>query len=1278
MSQQQRVRPQVRNQIDQAIQSNVQAKSPRSGIGLVIPTNGRYRTLYDKNGITAAGRYYYSKTGLPEPGKFDFQQDSIRKGRSQFISLLDGSQKKISTWDNVNREWKLTALGRTFYSKAVDRFVVLFPVRIQLTRINGSIFEREDFMPSTSIESLGEIEVPRSLGENQQRTRVAQIERTWRDQQPTIEGEKVLLAGYETFLLDTSRPIQYNKLSVTQAGDVEAVMHRPLRDGKPWNFHGLDGICPESLHQTEDSCVSYQLSRYIRVKGEAPWTQVQIAEMLLDVTEELYENDPENDPYDGEAVSKIGFTAAAITQLCRDLCVPIHIKWGDCKIESYIPERPEYEAVALYIWGDHCFTVADAAVKKAIIKERIGEAKADDHEVLATIARRTNVTPASQYWETYTKLQPGHFSSSDLMQIRADLLRDGICPRLKLSGTGVIRELRYNDCFVHAWPHEAHICLKFLEEYGKTRHHSIAYRGESLATFGQMIFDDLNRQCDRPFLTKEVKKELCGRQNGKCAHCGDERIDQVDHQIPRGANCHGADSIANYNYLCLTCHREKTQQDHQRMNVEDPNCYLSRFNQETFEGFVKSRKPTQVVCNLHEAVDELKCMEIDVRSCRLNGIVEGNVHDIPVFSPLDEFTKPVEGIIADYSWVDLGAIKSPLTSYIYDGSRWYDRATVQFMFEIGICKWRNIKLSFSATCHRPASDLSSKLKRMQKVWYEVGSTFQGVTWAGAKAQKKDTRELLAKTAMLSMLGSWGRTSNYRHSMVTTSHPDDVPWCGEVSSRPTPGSETTTSGYVFHDYSWKQEVLSLGSFLPLNLIGRSQERLQVARALCVVRRYMEPRNMLSIQVDGLYVQPANRDFKKLQNEIKRLRYCDLHTISPPLIRSVNHVRQDASKSTELVYKANECQPRFPGGVLKVAADHVDPPYHDELTWTTYTEPKHGPDEFLEQILDHVNMGKSFSCLGSPGVGKTWVLAKVKEQLEELNQKVVCLAPTHAAARLLPSGDTIHHFVSKYAMRGAFKGWILLDEVSMCGLGLLAALDQLRMNGTKICTFGDWQQLPPHPESNSWRGQPVCATAFQQSRLYKSWSDCTCFELTRCRRSDEAHFEFYTSLPQNLSKAIKESRKRYLEKDEADLHVTMSHRKRRVISTAKQAQAAVGKECVEIPGGDDPKFQCFVGTRVVGNSTCGKIVNGGRYTVTCIGQERVCLKDEMTDDEFEVSLDNVSKHCILAWALCYPKVQGCTERGTVMLHDMASPYLKRCHLYVGLSRVTDGSNVYISSD
>ena len=92
--------------------------------------------------------------------------------------------------------------------------------------------------------------------------------------QPTIEGEKVRLPGYETHVLDTSRPIQYNKLTVNQQGDVSATMHRPLRQGEPWAFHGLEGISEDSLQETGEQCVSYQLSKHIKIKGkDAPWTQ---------------------------------------------------------------------------------------------------------------------------------------------------------------------------------------------------------------------------------------------------------------------------------------------------------------------------------------------------------------------------------------------------------------------------------------------------------------------------------------------------------------------------------------------------------------------------------------------------------------------------------------------------------------------------------------------------------------------------------------------------------------------------------------------------------------------------------------------------------------------------------------------------------------------------------------------------------------------------------------------------------------------------------------------
>ena len=78
----------------------------------------------------------------------------------------------------------------------------------------------------------------------------------------------------------------------------------------------------------------------------------------------------------------------------------------------------------------------------------------------------------------------------------------------------------------------------------------------------------------------------------------------------------------------------------------------------------------------------------------------------------------------------------------------------------------------------------------------------------------------------------------------------------------------------------------------------------------------------------------------------------------------------------------------------------------------------------------------------------------------------------------------------------------------------------------------------------------------------------------------------------------------------------------------------------------------------------------------GSNYITLEDHTTGVNFEVTPEALSKNCILAWALTYPKVQGITEKGTVFLHDLGSKHFKKCHLYVGLSRVTDGKHVFIS--
>ena len=103
-------------------------------------------------------------------------------------------------------------------------------------------------------------------------------------------------------------------------------------------------------------------------------------------------------------------------------------------------------------------------------------------------------------------------------------------------------------------------------------------------------------------------------------------------------------------------------------------------------------------------------------------------------------------------------------------------------------------------------------------------------------------------------------------MITTDHFDDVLFEGQI--------ETSRNG-IFHAVKWKQEILGLGTFLCLNLICRSQERLQVAKSIKIVLATIEVRRILSIQVDAIYVQPPKREKQKLIDRFRSIRYKDLN-------------------------------------------------------------------------------------------------------------------------------------------------------------------------------------------------------------------------------------------------------------------------------------------------------------------------------------------------------------------------------------------------------------------
>ena len=160
---------------------------------------------------------------------------------------------------------------------------------------------------------------------------------------------------------------------------------------------------------------------------------------------------------------------------------------------------------------------------------------------------------------------------------------------------------------------------------------------------------------------------------------------------------------------------------------------------------------------------------------------------------------------------------------------------------------------FDATTHRHACELKDVLIKMQTLWQRVRKTQHAENWNGVANKKKDISTFICKCSLLGLLGMMGRVQNFKRNCVCTTYSDDTQWDGAVSVKKHENS-------TLKDYIFKQKIINYASLLPLNLIGRAQEKIQMSQAINVLIRDLGVPSILSIQVDALYVCPK-KNYKK---------------------------------------------------------------------------------------------------------------------------------------------------------------------------------------------------------------------------------------------------------------------------------------------------------------------------------------------------------------------------------------------------------------------------------
>ena len=165
---------------------------------------------------------------------------------------------------------------------------------------------------------------------------------------------------------------------------------------------------------------------------------------------------------------------------------------------------------------------------------------------------------------------------------------------------------------------------------------------------------------------------------------------------------------------------------------------------------------------------------------------------------------------------------------------------------------------------------------------------------------------------------------------------------------------------------------------------------------------------------------------------------------------------------------------------------------------------------------------------------------------------------------------------------------------------------------------------------------------------------------------------------LTDGIERAAQRYPPKAGCDWNIVMSNYRRRKINEEMQANAASKHAGTKVRVDGEVSFDCCVGTKLIGcNSALQGIVNDAFLLVTAIQDDKIRVLDEDLREEADFTPAQLAKHTRLRWALTLCSVQGRSLPGSIAIHNTRSRHFDARHLYVALSRATDGAKVHIVS-
>ena len=339
-------------------------------------------------------------------------------------------------------------------------------------------------------------------------------------------------------------------------------------------------------------------------------------------------------------------------------------------------------------------------------------------------------------------------------------------------------------------------------------------------------------------------------------------------------------------------------------------------------------------------------------------------------------------------------------------------------------------------------------------------------------------------------------------------------------------------------------------------------------------------------------------------------------------------------------------------------------------TTYEADVGNTEDLISWLYDT----PSAMICGDAGCGKTYLINRLKERLDEEGKKYIALAYTNKASQLI-NGQTIHKCFglgigddvkidSRLVQKLKGKEYLFIDEISMIGKDILAVLATIRKKyeHLKIICCGDFKQLPPVGEG-IYEHSSVWLDICKRRKLILNIPK---------RNEDKA---FHTNAVKVFNTGIINKRDYgNFDLNECKKHVTYTNKMRceinhQMMRKNKPCDAPMIDAHIDNEYGQDVYIYEGLPIMCIKNNKDMGFVNGCEFTIVSYDNDKIYCED------LEIPYQVFSQYFVPSYAITYYKCQGATFDEKFAIHQTTHPYVCNHALYTAVTRCTNKNNILI---